>query len=221
MTFGFSGYLLPMDELAYFATKVGLEIPASGAGGRAVPGGPDSGRTDGGREHDPAVLHAARRDSARACLRSPCWVCTCTWCSGTATRCRPAKKRSPHQQRQYIKFFPDFLVKDLAMWLMVLNLLGVPGVPGPVATGRAGGPGQCRTGRDPSRMVFHGPVSIAQGAGRLAARCGGRAGGMLIVTVGGILLGRCCRCLIVRSDEPPRHGLWHVVQLWPWPRSSA
>ena len=27
LTFGFSGYLLPMDELSYFATKVGLEIP--------------------------------------------------------------------------------------------------------------------------------------------------------------------------------------------------
>lgn len=29
MVFGFSGYLLPMNELAYFATKVGLEIPAT------------------------------------------------------------------------------------------------------------------------------------------------------------------------------------------------
>lgn len=27
--FGFSGYLLPMDELSYFATKVGLQIPAT------------------------------------------------------------------------------------------------------------------------------------------------------------------------------------------------
>ena len=27
--FGFSGYLLPMDELSYFATKVGLEIPTA------------------------------------------------------------------------------------------------------------------------------------------------------------------------------------------------
>ncbi len=27
--FGFSGYLLPMDELSYFATKVGLQIPAA------------------------------------------------------------------------------------------------------------------------------------------------------------------------------------------------
>jgi len=27
--FGFSGYLLPMDELSYFATKVGLEIPVA------------------------------------------------------------------------------------------------------------------------------------------------------------------------------------------------
>jgi len=29
VVFGFSGYLLPMDELSFFATKVGLEIPAS------------------------------------------------------------------------------------------------------------------------------------------------------------------------------------------------
>src|SRR5271157_1977180 len=28
LLFGFSGYLLPMDELSYFATKVGLQIPA-------------------------------------------------------------------------------------------------------------------------------------------------------------------------------------------------
>ncbi len=28
LLFGFSGYLLPMDELSYSATKVGLEIPA-------------------------------------------------------------------------------------------------------------------------------------------------------------------------------------------------
>jgi len=27
--FGFSGYLLPMDELSYFATKVGLQIPSA------------------------------------------------------------------------------------------------------------------------------------------------------------------------------------------------
>ena len=35
MVFGFSGYLLPMDDLAYFATKVGLEIPVIAAGRRA------------------------------------------------------------------------------------------------------------------------------------------------------------------------------------------
>ena len=28
MVFGFSGYLLPMDQLAFFATKVGLDIPS-------------------------------------------------------------------------------------------------------------------------------------------------------------------------------------------------
>ena len=29
LVFGFSGYLLPWDELSYFATAVGLEIPRS------------------------------------------------------------------------------------------------------------------------------------------------------------------------------------------------
>ncbi len=29
LIFGFSGYLLPMDDLSYFATKVGMEVPAA------------------------------------------------------------------------------------------------------------------------------------------------------------------------------------------------
>ena len=46
--FGFSGYLLPMDELSYFATKVGLEIPAAipwlgSAVANMLRGGPEVG----------------------------------------------------------------------------------------------------------------------------------------------------------------------------------
>ncbi len=37
MVFGFCGYLLPMDELSYFATKVGLEIPGVDSAGSARP----------------------------------------------------------------------------------------------------------------------------------------------------------------------------------------
>lgn len=48
MLFGFSGYLLPMDQLSYFATKVGLQIPSmipglSGLVNDLVRGGPQVG----------------------------------------------------------------------------------------------------------------------------------------------------------------------------------
>ena len=48
MVFGFSGYLLPMDELSYFATKVGLQLPSMipGVGAivnNVVRGGPSVG----------------------------------------------------------------------------------------------------------------------------------------------------------------------------------
>ena len=90
--FGFSGYLLPMDELSYFATKVGLQIPAAIPGvGPAVAnllrGGPDvwslpcSGSS---RSMWWCSLHCLFR-----CLRF-----IFGWCSATATPCRRAKKPS-------------------------------------------------------------------------------------------------------------------------------
>jgi quinol-cytochrome oxidoreductase complex cytochrome b subunit len=91
--FGFSGYLLPMDELSYFATKVGLQIPA------AVPFiGPAIATICA------AVLTSAslRRSVSSPCtswsfLRSSCrfLASTCGSSSATATQFRPAKKASP------------------------------------------------------------------------------------------------------------------------------
>ena len=88
--FGFSGYLLPMDELSYFATKVGLEIPA------AIPfigptianmlrGGPDVSEL---------------RCSASLLFTSLCFphcfcrcsVFICGWCKSTETPRLPARR---------------------------------------------------------------------------------------------------------------------------------
>ncbi len=69
--FGFSGYLLPMDELSYFATKVGLQIPA------AIP-------CD--RSRPSATCCAAARMSAN----SPCSAslpCTSSCCPQSSCRC--------------------------------------------------------------------------------------------------------------------------------------
>ena len=58
MLFGFSGYLLPMDELSYFATKVGLAHSRLRAGRRADDRQPGARRAGGRRGHGAAVLHA-------------------------------------------------------------------------------------------------------------------------------------------------------------------
>jgi quinol-cytochrome oxidoreductase complex cytochrome b subunit len=91
--FGFSGYLLPMDELSYFATKVGLQIPA------AIPFiGPAIA----------SMLRGALTSANSRCSVSsrcmwwffPRFFChslasTCGSSSGTATRFHPAKKPGP------------------------------------------------------------------------------------------------------------------------------
>ncbi len=92
--FGFSGYLLPMDELSYFATKVGLEIPAAipligPAIANMLRGGPG-----GERVHGAAILCACTWWCCPRCS-CRCWAFICGWCRSTATRFRPAKRRSP------------------------------------------------------------------------------------------------------------------------------
>ena len=113
LVFGFSGYLLPSDELSYFATKVGLEIPSSvpwigPALADLVRGGPDVNENTIQRFFAlhvvvlPAVFVAGR------------WASTCFSCSGTATRCRRARTpsrqtsggRSPSSPTSWSKTWP-------------------------------------------------------------------------------------------------------------------
>lgn len=123
MLFGFSGYLLPMDDLAFFATKVGLEIPAAlPLVGRfitdIVRGGPEVGPTTIQRFF---ALHVVILPLIYIPLVGfHLWL---VQKHGNAMP--PSEEEKPVEKRRSIPFFPDFLSLDLGMWLISLNALAI------------------------------------------------------------------------------------------------
>jgi len=121
--FGFSGYLLPMDELSYFATKVGLEIPM------AIPwvgpiianmlrGGPEVSEFTVQRFF---ALHVVVLPALFLPLLSfHLWL---VQKHGNALP--PSEEVKPATERKSMPFMPNFLRKDLAMWLISLNILAL------------------------------------------------------------------------------------------------
>ncbi len=123
MVFGFSGYLLPMDELAYFATKVGLEIPGSipivgSFAADLARGGPT---VDGNTVQRFFTLHVVILPIVFGALLGVHLFLVQR--HGNAVP--PSEEAKPVAERASIPFFPDFLLKDLAMWLVALNLLAI------------------------------------------------------------------------------------------------
>lgn len=123
MVFGFSGYLLPMDELAFFATRVGLAIPET------IPGMSDiiSALLRGGPEVGSATLqrffalHVVVLPAAFIpLLGAHLWL---VQKHGNAVP--PSEEAKPAEQRRSIPFFPNFALRDMAVWLLVINVLAV------------------------------------------------------------------------------------------------
>lgn len=123
LVFGFSGYLLPMDDLAYFATKVGLEIP------QAIPGlGPIIVNiVQGGPEVTSITIqrffamHAVVLPLAFiVMLAFHLWL---VQKHGNASP--PSIEALPEEERKSIPFFPNFLMKDFALWLIALNVVAI------------------------------------------------------------------------------------------------
>jgi cytochrome b6 len=123
LAFGFSGYLLPWDELAFFATKVGTDIVG------VLPGVGDF----------LLVLLRGSEDVTGATLTRFFGIHIAvlpglfTLILGVHllqiqrqgmsepegwSKQEPAKRRT-------MPFFPGFLLRDLLLWLVVLNLLAV------------------------------------------------------------------------------------------------
>jgi quinol-cytochrome oxidoreductase complex cytochrome b subunit len=123
MVFGFSGYLLPMDELAYFATKVGLQIPGS----TPVVGPMIADMVRGGG--DVSEFTVQRFFTLHVVVLPALFLPLLgfhLWLVQKHGNAVPEGEAArPAAERKSIPFFPNFLTKDLAMWLIAINALAV------------------------------------------------------------------------------------------------
>ena len=131
--FGFSGYLLPWNELAFFATKVGTEITAvvPGVGKMIVAlmrGGED---VTGATLYRFYGIHVAVLPGVMTLLvllhlllvQRQGMSAPEEW-----DKVAPAARRS-------MRFFPNFVLRDALLWLLVLNVLAILAVVAPFGWG--------------------------------------------------------------------------------------
>lgn len=134
--FGFSGYLLPWNTLSYFATKVGTDVPAQ------IPGiGPLLSRIlRGGADVTGATL------SRFYGIHVAILPATATILLGIHLYLVQLHGMSvpPHAERKgtarRMKFFPDFLLRDMVGWLTAVALLAILCVFFPWELGRKADP---------------------------------------------------------------------------------
>ncbi len=132
--FGFSGYLLPWNELAFFATKVGTEI----VGVVPVIGKPLMFLLRGGPEVSGATLsrffgfHVAVLPGIFTVLLTVHLILVQRQGMSSPER----EKEGSGARRAPLPFFPNFLLRDLLLWLIVLNLLAILAVFFPWELGR-------------------------------------------------------------------------------------
>lgn len=138
MLFGFSGYLLPMNKLAFFATRVGLETAA------VLPGlGPKlADLARGGLEVNEFTvqrfftLHVVALPAVfLPLLGFHLWL---VQKHGNALP--PSEEAKPAAERKTAPFFPNFMMRDLAVWLIALTVLAVLAALFPWELGEAADP---------------------------------------------------------------------------------
>ncbi len=121
MAFGFSGYLLPWDELSFFATKVGTEIvgvvPVIGNALKIV--------LRGGKDVTGATLsrfyafHIALFPAIFTVLLSLHLI----FVQRQGMHAPAFFEKLPPEKKKTIPFFPNFMLRDMLLWLIVLNIL--------------------------------------------------------------------------------------------------
>lgn len=117
--FGFSGYLLPWNQISYFATKVGTDVAAStplvgGAIARVLRGGDDVGAATLTRFFALHVmvlpLITAALVGIHVLLVQKNGMSTPPWISAASVR--------------HVKFFPNFFLREMMVWYGALAVLG-------------------------------------------------------------------------------------------------
>ncbi len=121
MGFGFSGYLLPWDELAFFATKVGTDIvnavPVIGKALKIVlRGGEDVTGATLSRFY---AFHVALLPAIFTLVISAHLL----FVQRQGMHAPESFEKLPPEKKKTIPFFPNFMLKDFLLWLVVLNIL--------------------------------------------------------------------------------------------------
>ncbi len=123
LLFGFSGYLLPWNKLAFFATKVGTQI----AGVIPVVGEPVEMFLRGGSDVSGATLsrffgfHVALFPGIFTILLAIHLLLV-----QRQGMSEPMEfEKSKAAPKKTMPFFPNFLLRDLLFWLIVLNILAI------------------------------------------------------------------------------------------------
>lgn len=121
--FGFTGYLLPWNELAFFATKVGTEIA------KTVPFVGNFVMTflRGGEEVTGATLsrffgfHVAILPGIFTVILAMHLI----FIQRQGMAAPENWEQLPESQKKKIPFFPNFLMRDLLLWLIIINILSI------------------------------------------------------------------------------------------------
>ena len=121
--FGFTGYLLPWNELAFFATKVGTDIA------KQVPFAGEFIMTflRGGEDVTGATLsrffgfHVAVLPGVFIVLLSLHLI----FIQRQGMAVPENWKDLPEREKKTIPFFPNFMMRDLLVWLIIINILSI------------------------------------------------------------------------------------------------
>ena len=139
MGFGFSGYLLPWNTLAYFATKVGTAIAATTpfVGPtilQILRGGPEVGAETLTRFFG---LHVAVMPALFTVVLGTHLLLV----QVQGMHEPHSWDGAPPEKKKYMPFFPNFILRDLLLWLIVLNVLAILAVMFPWEIGMKADPG--------------------------------------------------------------------------------
>jgi len=121
--FGFTGYLLPWDEVSFFASKIGIDITSKGPFigemmATMLRGGSEVGQATISRFF---VIHVFLLPLALAGLLGLHLLLI--QLHGISEP--DSVKALPPEKKHVEKFFPTFILKDLMVWLLVLNALAL------------------------------------------------------------------------------------------------
>ncbi len=138
MVFGFSGYLLPMDELSISATRVGLSLPELMPGMAhiltvVVRGGADVNVATVQRFF---VLHVMLLPA----VFLPLLGCHLLLIQKHGNAVPPSEEAKPAEERRAVPFVPHFLMRDIAVWLVVFTVLVALAALSPQLLGPQGDP---------------------------------------------------------------------------------